>query len=256
MATAAPLSICLLPITTEQLPADAYDVYLLNESGEALNINFSWSAQGHTPVKRTLLLAHGQVEQVHHMLLDTLNDRPSIALDCTLVEPKPTLKGSFSCSCKLKPKLILQPGTAIPLFAKPVHQQVLINKLPLASLSDTSFKQVPRRQAKATPTQISAAIMKKANLLPEIDLHAEALGLNPKTLDNGAILALQLRAFREWLDAVIRFGYDKVYVIHGDGKGVLKRHIHETLSTWPYVVDYNNNYHPRYGTGATEIHIE
>lgn len=251
-----PLSICLLPINSAQVPAPAFDVYILNESGEALTIVFSWSAQGHTPVNRSLLLAHGQVEQVHHILLDTLNDRPSITLDCKLLEPKTGLKGAFSCRCKLKPKLILQPGITIPLFAKPVYQQVLIDKLPMDQRSDAPLKDVLKRKAKAAPTQISAAIMKKANLLPVIDLHAEALGINPKALDNGAILALQLRAFQEWLDAVIRFGYDKVYVIHGDGKGVLKRHIHETLSTWPFVIDYNNNYHPRYGTGATEIHIE
>ncbi|RME96879.1 MAG: hypothetical protein D6772_11235, partial [Bacteroidetes bacterium] len=56
-----------------------------------------------------------------------------------------------------------------------------------------------------------------------------------------------------YLDQAIRLGAERVFVIHGVGEGKLRDAIAERLRQNPQVVDFKNEYHPRYGFGATEV---
>lgn len=96
-------------------------------------------------------------------------------------------------------------------------------------------------------------IHQKAAFPQEIDLHAEKLTSNLKGKKNFEILQMQLTAFEDYLNQAIRFGMDRVFIIHGVGKGKLKEQIHQRLDNMHFIHSFKNEYHPRYGWGATEI---
>ena len=72
-------------------------------------------------------------------------------------------------------------------------------------------------------------------------------------MNNAEILRLQLRTFDDYLEKAIRVGVPKVFIIHGLGKGRLRNEIASRLIRHPEVETFKNEYHPRYGYGATEV---
>ena len=66
-------------------------------------------------------------------------------------------------------------------------------------------------------------------------------------------LQLQLDHFEQYIDKAIRLGVPRIYVIHGIGKGKLKNMIASRLIQNPQIKTFKNEYHPRYGWGATEV---
>jgi hypothetical protein len=87
----------------------------------------------------------------------------------------------------------------------------------------------------------------------EKDLHIEALVEDPMAYEPGEILSLQLKEMRKYIDLAAQYNLDHVFLIHGIGKGVLRNRIHRELSEMSFVKGYKNEYHPRYGWGATEV---
>ncbi len=64
-----------------------------------------------------------------------------------------------------------------------------------------------------------------------------------------------MEAFDKFLSQAIRLGVSKVFVIHGVGKGKLKDKIVTRLIQMPDVTNFKNEYHSKYGFGATEIDL-
>jgi Smr domain len=98
-------------------------------------------------------------------------------------------------------------------------------------------------------------IIKIAHFVDHIDLHIEKLERNKK-LSNREILKIQVSAFTKYLDQALQHHQLVVYAIHGVGDGVLKKRVHEILDNHPHIAFYKNEYHPKYGYGATEIHFK
>jgi dsDNA-specific endonuclease/ATPase MutS2 len=96
-------------------------------------------------------------------------------------------------------------------------------------------------------------VSEMAHFSPEIDLHIENLSKDYRGLSNGDILKIQLRHFDSFMDKAIRLGVDRIFVIHGLGKGTLKDSIHSRLVSEYRIKTFRNEYHPRYGWGATEV---
>ena len=70
------------------------------------------------------------------------------------------------------------------------------------------------------------------------------------------ILLTQIEHFRKALDTAIVSGQKVFHVIHGFGTGKLKKEIEKILDQHPEVASYHNSFHPRYGHGATEVHLK
>ena len=92
-----------------------------------------------------------------------------------------------------------------------------------------------------------------ANFKGEIDLHIENLPSRKGKMSSSEKLQLQLNHFEQYMDKAIRLGVPRIYVIHGIGKGKLKNMIASRLIQMPEVKTFKNEYHPRYGWGATEV---
>jgi dsDNA-specific endonuclease/ATPase MutS2 len=75
-------------------------------------------------------------------------------------------------------------------------------------------------------------------------------------MSNQEMLHLQLSKFQQALERAIAHGADKLYAIHGVGSGKLRNEIHALLKQYREVKSFNNDYHPRYGFGATEVILQ
>lgn len=87
----------------------------------------------------------------------------------------------------------------------------------------------------------------------EIDLHIENLTDKHSSMNNGQKLRLQLTAFENYLNEAILINIDRIFVIHGVGTGKLKNEIATLLIRNPNVKTFINEWHPKYGFGATEV---
>ena len=94
-----------------------------------------------------------------------------------------------------------------------------------------------------------------AHFEPEIDLHIQALMNGYARLDKGEILRIQMQHFHRFIDRAVRVGANRVFVIHGVGEGKLKEAIADSLRGNPHVKKFKNEYHHKYGYGATEVII-
>ncbi|MCF8238314.1 MAG: Smr/MutS family protein [Saprospiraceae bacterium] len=85
------------------------------------------------------------------------------------------------------------------------------------------------------------------------DLHAERLFADPGKISSTDIFARQMLVFEQFLKQAIQVGVPHVFIIHGLGKGKLKKAIAERCKHIPEVKLVRNDYHPKYGFGASEI---
>ena len=87
----------------------------------------------------------------------------------------------------------------------------------------------------------------------ELDLHIERLTNRREKLNNSEMMRLQLSRFDQYMDEAIRLGVERVFIIHGLGTGRLKNAIASRLIALSEVKTFKNEYHPKYGWGATEV---
>ncbi len=89
-----------------------------------------------------------------------------------------------------------------------------------------------------------------------VDLHIEKLSDEWKHLSNFEILTIQLREFEKWYELALAHRLPGFTVIHGVGSGKLRDEIHDVLKTKREVKTFINQYHPKFGYGATEIYFQ
>jgi len=88
----------------------------------------------------------------------------------------------------------------------------------------------------------------------EFDLHIEDLTDNWRGMSNFEILTIQMSYFRNRLQEAFSNNEKFLVVIHGVGKGVLRKEIHNYLSQYPNL-QFCDADAKLYGMGATEIRI-
>ncbi|MBT8218218.1 MAG: Smr/MutS family protein, partial [Bacteroidia bacterium] len=87
----------------------------------------------------------------------------------------------------------------------------------------------------------------------EIDLHIDKLTAHHHNLDKLQKLTIQLESMKRYIDTAKRLRIDHVFLIHGVGKGKLRDEIAKILRKDEDILYFKNEYHPKYGYGATEV---
>lgn len=227
--------------------------HLLNETQYTFRFSFQlWIRHQLELELRNEVLPFGNF-YLSDMLFESLNDNPRLEFIFYAPGKDPKLAPSFAKTWKIKPRQ----------FFTQLHE---LRARRDATLSYLLFEKYPLRQeAPPAPdtafTGLAGALQGKIQVQPdtpllpkyELDLHIEQLEKDWKGLSNIAILAIQLNEFRRYLDLAIAHHQPSMIVIHGVGKGKLREEIHAILKQTPEVERFVNEYHPRYGYGATEI---
>ncbi|MCC6186259.1 MAG: Smr/MutS family protein [Chitinophagaceae bacterium] len=85
----------------------------------------------------------------------------------------------------------------------------------------------------------------------EVDLHFEALLPDAKGLTNAEILQIQIATLNKYLQLAISNQQDKMVIVHGIGKGVLRNEVIKILKSNEFVHNIESGWQAGYGFGAT-----
>lgn len=96
----------------------------------------------------------------------------------------------------------------------------------------------------------------KKKIIKEVDLHIEALSDDYQSLENEAILNIQLSEFNTCLENAVISGAEQITFIHGIGNGILRNKIHKILSQYPHIKYFEDARKEKFGYGATKVHLK
>lgn len=238
----------------------AFRLFLLNDTNQEYVYHFLFLSAG-KPKYET----HGKLPAVSavplgSMQMDDLNEQPEVHVKCSKITTD-GLSPELTKELKIKAKKFFSKTITAPILNRPVHLYRLFDRneqAPQPSEKEdlktyTLRKAGPAGRTSAFKRNPSHEVVELAHFVPEIDLHIEKLLKNPKKMTNAEITRIQLSHFETFMDKALRVGAERVFIIHGVGKGKLRDAIATRLMQMEYVKTFENKFHPRYGFGATEV---
>ena len=241
------------------LPENAsnYLVYIINDT------NFSFTAHcemSHNQSQAGLMLK---------IIVPPYHFEPIGELNTTDISEHPVLSikipsYDIDYHYRFKPKSLGTTPQKIALCQEPLLVWKIANKLTAkkankqtenVDLQDYTKKILKWRDNEKEITEQKNEVARFAHFPIELDLHIEKLVPNADKIKAQNILAIQLNHFEDYLYEALNLRVPKVYIIHGKGDGILREAIHKRLRI-DYegrILSFNNNFHAKYGNGATEI---
>ncbi len=249
-----------IQLAFDPAPGNHFTIFLLNDTNQDYIFHFEWRAGVKVKMHK-----HGKISAVMSVELgiihvDELNEQPEAVLKCARVTtegPGPEMQKTI----KIKAKKFFSKTTTAPILNRLVHLYKIFDKsepeMPAGEKEDlkayTLRKAIPSARSKGNLRAMPHEVEELAGFVPEIDLHIENLGENYKKLSSAEIIRIQLAHFDRYMEKAVRLGAERVFIIHGVGKGRLRDAIAGRLMQMEEVKTFYNNFHPRYGFGATEV---
>lgn len=248
------------PIEAKSGLTEKYNLYLINDTRHDVVYNFTLRVKGQNPINYNGKLIRLSTFYVCDMPFDQLNDSPILEMECWRLTTE-GLKDHQQKQLRIKPKQFFKAFKTAPLLNKQVYLFKLFERLlPKDEKKKEDLKTYTQRNVRPGfqgPKGIENFevhdINEFATFNAELDLHIEKLVPDSSKMSTGDILRIQMNTFERYLERAIRLGIPKVFIIHGVGKGRLKDSIATRLLQTPEIKSFKNEYHPRYGYGATEI---
>lgn len=192
---------------------------------------------------------------LHDLAFEDLNDSPGFEFEFHLAEPDKKKEDYFDTVVKLKPRQVFARLKELQENNQASFSQLLFETYPdrrveeVVELSD---------RLKSGARIVNAAEIRQHLEAPKsvIDLHIEKLTDDYRKMSNFEMLSLQLKTFEKYYSLAQIHRQPSLTVIHGIGEGKLKNEIHRLLRQKNDKLSFSNDYHPRFGFGATEINFQ
>lgn len=212
-------------------------------------------------------LKPGGKAKVGAMARDALNTRPVINFDLTQ-ETSDRMRKRVRDTFKLKAKAFLSQmkwiaGFDVQSYAAQLTTAFNPDKEEQGESLAEYAKRTKQEQKEDEPQHSwlgdlvhygEANPSERAHFDDSIDLHIESLRPdNFRGIKSEKILEIQLRECRQYLNDALRLKMDRVYIVHGLGKGRLKGKVAALLDQMPEVKSHRNEYNSKFGFGATEV---
>ena len=239
----------------------AYRVFMINDTRHDCIYDLQlWRGT------RSILEAGGRLplhsfEEIGGLKVDELNESPRLEITVW----RSTTAGKEAKQKKqlrIKAKQFFRNVKTAPILNRRVHLYQLFERLDQAPAPSTTqdireyTKENARPNRRTTSKRIvwdTVDVRAFSEFNNTIDLHIAKLVPDLGKLDKSKILAIQLEAFDTFMEEAIRLGVDRVFVIHGLGRGKLRDHISSRLLQMREVKSFKNEYHHKFGFGATEV---
>ena len=230
------------------IAADHYTIYLVNDTPTSFSFQFElWLGTQlehgfNKMIPASTYFAIGEFWQAQ------FNDQPKLSFACP--------KFGFSTTIKLKYRKFVRTQGPVPLLGIETYHFKLFQELnPYAQRSSLKTYTQERRSNPSAGFSLyqNADLLDVASFGHELDLHAEKLVVDTSEYTAKELFELQLRTLEGFINKAHELGLPEVFVIHGLGKGKLKQAVDHYLKYHGSVASYNNNYHERYGFGATRV---
>lgn len=227
-----------------------YHLYFSNGTRNKWMIEAGLWDGGRKLARRYFTVQPGKMSRIFEFSRDNINLRPVLRFKLRKIMTTGTGK-EISAEIRLKAKTLFKRRRE--LYDDRYCYQFELDDMLQSSQKRQETLDIVHREKEADERQFYYKGFEYEPLSHEKDLHMEALVDDPMAFEHGAILELQLKEMNNYIEKAAQYNLDHVFLIHGIGKGVLKQRIHQQLAQIPYVKDYKNEYHPRYGWGATEV---
>ena len=250
------------PYKNAENDIDGFQAKLINDFDKDFIYEIVYSSQRQTAQQFTSQILSYDVKSLNYLKFDHLNESPIYKASFW----KKSKNGTGAIQrfqLKVKAKTFFKQKQidsytqevfyALPfetLVAKPkLNSEDSLKNYTLEKLEDQSVEE------KSTPL-FSIQLQDKANFQTSIDLHIEMLVPDPQSLNSHEKLQYQIFKAKEYLEEAVMLGIEKVYLLHGVGKGRLKDEISIMLKSHRDVAKFTNEYHGQYGYGATEVFLK
>lgn len=242
----------------------AYETYLLNGSPYKIIYELKVLTHGNRRWSKSGQLEPGAKKRLEAIEYRWLNEKLSCELDVRTVKVGGTGPRHFK-KINLKAAQFFQTLQDVAELYRDAHLYEIFDQLdntrtaPANAPKQVSLKALTAEAAKARPKKdkskrkVELDLAEKLAFEEVIDLHLPKLVDDPDKVAKHEVLQIQLKAFDTYIDQALRLGVDSVFIIHGVGKGALKRAIHSRLHRIKFIRKFTNEYHPKYGYGATEV---
>ena len=244
------------PINNDLDQVVRYRIFLINDTPADIIFTYSLYLNGTLNQRTNNKLNSLSYLEIGSLPFDQLNDSPEVEISCWEM----TTSGSGYQQDKrlrIRAKQFFKKVRMAPLLDRPAHHYILFSSLSQHDASEEDLRTYTKRKAKPGYTtrdsHASHEVNEMANFSGEIDLHIEKLVEDAGKMSNADILRLQLSHFEAFMDKSYSLGVDRIFIIHGLGKGKLRDSIASRLISDYRVATFRNEYHPRFGYGATEV---
>ncbi|MCE7924899.1 MAG: hypothetical protein DYG98_17750 [Haliscomenobacteraceae bacterium CHB4] len=238
-----------------------YKAWLINDTSYEFLLEFDLFTASRDVIVVDEKIPATTALELGDLLYDDLNDSLEVAATIrriTTEGPDVPLKNTF----KIRPKQFFNNAQTVPILNLLAHHFLLFDSFEGEKENEAedlkNYTKQKVRQPKSDRSSFSSPyniynVEEFASFNPEIDLHIENLINGHARLDKGEILRIQILHFQRFLDKAIRLGAPRIFVIHGVGEGKLREAIANRLRENPHVAKFKNEYHHKYGYGATEV---
>ncbi len=256
------LQLAFEPMPGRDETISRYKVWLINDTPQEFLLEFDLF----TPNKDILIvdskIGATTALELGDFLSDDLNEAPEVLLRIQRITTE-GLDAALEKSLKIRAKQFFNNLQTAPILNLLAHQFLLFDSFEPKSetsgaddLKNYAKQNIrdSRSKSESNSTPFKAFNVEEyANFLPEVDLHIQNITNGYARLDKSEILRLQMLHFQKFLDKAVRLGVPRIFVIHGVGEGKLRDAIADRLRQHPDVAKFKNEYHAKYGYGATEV---
>lgn len=244
----------------------SYNVYLFNDTKYDVVFECSLKKGDKVFLENSGKLENMSMMNIGEMRRDALSDQPHLFLSCREISTE-GLSEEFTETIKIKPQQFFKKIKTAPFLDKEVYLYRMIesfqdkmselkNEENLKDYTARKIEELEEEKSDVNYVKFDTTNLEEvAHFSNELDLHIEELETNHYKLNNQQKLHIQLAAFDEYIERAVRIGVERVFIIHGVGKGRLKNDISQRLHDNPYVLKFVNEFHPSYGWGATEVFL-
>lgn len=243
----------------------AYETYLLNGTPHKIIYELKVMTHGSRRWSKAGTLEPRGKKRLEAVDYRWLNEKMSCELDVRTVLAGGTGPRHFQ-KVNLKARQFFDHLQDVPELYRDAHLYVVFSSLnttrtapATAPPSTSSLRAITAAAVRARPNKddskrkVETDLQEKLEFEETIDLHLSALVEDPASVAKHEVLQLQLKAYDAYIDQALKLGVDSVFIIHGVGSGALKRAIHSRLHRTKFVREFKNEYHHKYGYGATEV---
>jgi len=239
-----------------------YMAWLINDTPAEFLFDLEFFTVKNTIFQREGKLAATTAMELGDLLYDDLSDLPEVDIEIRRITTEGP-EAPLNRLMRIRPKQFFNNLITVPILNLLAHHFLLFDSFeqPEKSKENTNLRDYTRQniQDQRAIEEPNAVLFRAfdvdefAHFIPEIDLHIQNLTNGYAKLDRGEIVRIQLQHFQRFLEKAIRLGVPRVFIIHGVGEGKLKEAIAERLRHHPAVSKFKNEYHAKYGYGATEV---
>ncbi len=251
---ASGIHLSFLPVFKANEQEDIVDylkIHLLNELPVPIRFTYEVRNSRHESLFRHegTLHAFGNV-YLHNMPFGDMNDQPRFNWTAVAEGNKELEKAEGTL--RIKTVKLFEHINQLLLHNEPSFSYLLIDDFSAKQAKEVAPPELPFVPPK-THTKSSGRIE-----LPryEVDLHIENLVENVRGMSNADIMHTQLQTLEYYLSLAIKHRQERMVIIHGLGKGVLRAEVHKLLDSYPEIARYTNEWHGQYGFGATEVYFQ